>query len=414
MAGGHGLPLACVLGDTDLVRALGMGGIRSACVTRRGFAPQWSRHTAERIEWADNWGDPEGLLRNVLAFADRQPDPPPLFFQHDGDLAFVSRKREALAGHTRFAIADPEIVERCMDKTLFIVLAQRLELPIPRSVVLWPAVQQGLPQLDLEPPLIVKPLTRRDDWWRPIAGDAKAVELDSLEELEREWPRLAGAGVDLVAQELVPGGEERIESYHCYVDPGGDVAAEFTGRKIRTLPREFGQTTACEITDEGDVLELGRECVRRLDLRGAAKLDFKRAADGSLYLLEVNPRFNLWHLPGAAAGVNIPAVVYADLLDLPRPRVGPVRAGVRWSVPWLDFRAVRGNGTSLLRWAAWQARCETWHSLALDDPMPFLRGHVWRRVKSRARGLAGGRGERVDGEGDEAAKDAAVEEPSVN
>jgi D-aspartate ligase len=380
-------PLACVLGDTDLVRALGLGGIRSACVTRPGWAPEWSRHTAERIEWADNWSDPEGLLRNVVAFADSQAAPPPLFFQHDGDLAFVSRNRAALGGHTRFVVADADIVEQCMDKTLFIVLAQRLGLPIPRSVVLWPAVQPGLPQLDLEPPLIIKPLTRRDDWWRPIAGHAKAVEFDSYEELEREWPRLAEAGVDLVAQELVRGGEDRIESYHCYVDPGGEVAAEFTGRKIRTLPLNFGETTACEITDEGDLRELGRDCIRRLRLIGAAKLDFKRDAEGGLQLLEVNPRFNLWHLPGAAAGVNIPAVVYADLLDLPRPPVGPVRAGVSWSIPWRDYRAVRQNGMSLLRWAAWQARCETWHSLALDDPMPFVRGHVWRRLKSRAGAL---------------------------
>ena len=44
-----------------------------------------------------------------------------------------------------------------------------------------------------------------------------------------------------------------------------------------------------------------------LGLRGVAKLDFKRTAAGELVLLEVNPRFNLWHLPGAVAGVNLPA-----------------------------------------------------------------------------------------------------------
>jgi predicted ATP-grasp superfamily ATP-dependent carboligase len=361
-----------------------MGGIRSACVTRPGWAPQWSRHTAECIEWADNWGDPDGLLRNLLAFAETQREPPPLFFQHDGDLAFVSRYRSDLRGHLRFVVADADVVEQCMDKTLFVVLAQRLELPIPRSVVLWPAVQPALPQLDLEPPLIVKPLTRRDDWWRPIAGHAKALEIDTYEQFEAEWERLAQAGVDLVAQEMIPGGEERIESYHGYVDAGGDVAAEFTGRKVRTLPHNFGETTACEVTDAGDVRELGRECMRRLRLRGVAKVDFKRGPDGRLHLLEVNPRFNLWHLPGAAAGVNIPAVVYADLLELPRPRVGPVRPGVRWSVPWDDYRAVRQNGMSLARWAAWQAGCRTWHTFAPDDPMPFVRGTLWRRVRARA------------------------------
>jgi predicted ATP-grasp superfamily ATP-dependent carboligase len=296
----------------------------------------------------------------------------------------VSRHRDALGEHVRFAIADAELIEQCVDKTLFVVLAQRIGLPIPRSAVLWPAVQAGLPQLDLEPPLILKPLTRRDAWWQPLAGGAKAIEVDSLDELEREWSRFAEAGVDLVVQELIPGGEERIESYHCYVDPNGDPAAEFTGRKLRTYPRRFGGTTACVITAERDVLELGRDCVRRMGLTGVAKLDFKRDPSGGLHLLEVNPRFNLWHLPGAAAGVNIPAVVYADLVGLPRPKVGPVRPGVRWSVPWHDYRAAREDGTSLVRWAAWQARCETRHNMALDDPMPFVGGMVLKRLRARA------------------------------
>jgi D-aspartate ligase len=377
-------PLACVMGDADLVRALGLAGIHSACVTRRGWPADRSRFTERRIEWADNWGDPEHLLENLLRFARSTSEPPPLFFQHDGDLVFVSRNRDALRPHFRFAIADAELVEQCVDKTRFTVLAQRLGLPIPPSVVLWPGVQSERPPIDIEPPLVLKPLTRRDDWWLPLAGHAKAIEIDSLEELDREWSALAEAGVDLVVQKMIAGGEQRIESYHGYVDSDGEFAAEFTGRKVRTLPLRFGDTTACEITDAGDVRELGRECMRELELTGVAKLDFKRDPDGRLHLLEVNPRFNLWHLPGAAAGVNIPAVVYADLLGLPRPRVGPVRPGVSYSVPWHDYRAARASGTSFPRWAAWQARCETRHNLALDDPMPFLGGMVLKRLRCRA------------------------------
>jgi predicted ATP-grasp superfamily ATP-dependent carboligase len=371
------------MGDADLVRALGLAGIRSACVTRPGWPADRSRFTETRIDWADNWGEPERLLANLLDYASELPEPPPLFFQHDGDLTFVSRHREALRPHFRFTVASAELVEQCVDKTIFAVAAQRVGLPVPRSVVIWPGVQADLPELDLEPPLIVKPLTRRDDWWRPLAGSAKAIEVCSYEELGRIWPSLAEAGVDLVVQELVPGGEDRIESYHGYVDPGGEVAAEFTGRKVRTYPPRFGETTACEITDAGDVCELGRECMRLLRLEGVAKLDFKRGPDGRLHLLEANPRFTLWHLPGAAAGVNIPAVVYADLLELPRPRVGPVRPGVRYSVVWKDYRAARAAGTPMAGWARWQARCDTRHNLALDDPMPFVGGMVLKRLRSR-------------------------------
>ncbi|HKP90666.1 MAG TPA: hypothetical protein VJT75_11930 [Thermoleophilaceae bacterium] len=376
-------PLACVLGDTDLVRPLGLAGVRCAVVTRRDSPKAYSRYVDARIEWADNWGDVEHLLANLLAFAAGAAAPPALFFQYDGDLLFVSRNRDALAERFRFTIADAELIEQLVDKTLFRELAAELGLPVPATTVLSPGAQNGPPELPFAFPVILKPVTRRDATWRPVAGKAKALIVDSPHDFAAVWPQLARAAVGIVAQEHVAGGEERIESYHAYVDERGDVAGEFTGRKIRTLPARFGHTTACEVTDEGDVRELGRHCMKVLGLGGVAKLDFKRAPSGELKLLEVNPRFNLWHLPGAVAGVNLPALVYADLAGLPRPPARLTRPGVRWSLPWNDLRAARQQGVGLTRWLAWQARCETRHVVAANDPMPFLRGFAWRRLRRR-------------------------------
>jgi predicted ATP-grasp superfamily ATP-dependent carboligase len=373
-----------VLGDTDLIRALGLAGIQCAVASRARSPMAHSKFVAERIEWADNWGDPQRLEANLMEYAARHSEQPPLFYQHDGDLAFVSRHREALREGFRFVVADADLVEDLIDKTHFAGLAERVGLPVPRSHVLQPEPGSDAPDdLPLEYPVILKPLTRRDVIWLPLAGDAKALRVDSPQELRELWPRLAGGGFGLVAQELIPGGEERIESYHVYVDERGEVAGEFTGRKVRTWPREFGHTTALETTDEGDVYEIGRHCVERLGLKGVAKLDFKRTPTGELLLLEVNARFNLWHLPGAVAGINLPALVYADLVGLPRPRVARPSCGVRWSVPWDDLTAARAGRLSIARWAAWQLRCQTRHVLSLDDPMPFLRGLAWPRVERR-------------------------------
>jgi D-aspartate ligase len=380
-------PPAVVLGDTDLIRALGLAGIRCAVASRARSPMAHSKFVAERIEWADNWGDPQRLESNLMEYAAQHSELPPLFYQHDGDLAFVSRHRDALREGFRFVVADGELVEDLIDKTRFAGLAERLGLPVPRSQVLHPEPGGDAPDLALDYPVILKPLTRRDLIWRPLAGDAKALRVESQRQLRELWPRLACGGFGLVAQELIPGGEERIESYHVYVDERGDVAGEFTGRKVRTWPREFGHTTALETTDEGDVYEIGRHCVERLGLKGVAKLDFKRAPNGELLLLEVNARFNLWHLPGAVAGMNLPALVYADLAGLPRPRAQRPRCCVRWSVPWDDLTAARAGRLSLARWAAWQLRCQTRHVLSLDDPMPFLRGLVWRRVEDRVPAL---------------------------
>src|SRR5439155_18200364 len=161
----------------------------------------------------------------------------------------------------RFVIPEARLVEDLVDKARFQELAARLGLPVPPARALFPA--QGPPpvQLDLEPPLILKPLTRRPDRWEPVVGNGKAIRLESAEALHDLWPRLAKAGMTVMAQALIPGPETRMESYHVYVDQAGKVAAEFTGRKIRTRPATFGDSTALEITDAPDVAQLGRVVV---------------------------------------------------------------------------------------------------------------------------------------------------------
>jgi D-aspartate ligase len=179
-------------------------------------------------------------------------------------------------------------------------------------------------------------------------------------------------------QEMVPGPETRVESYHAYVNGAGTVVGEFTGRKIRTDPATYGETTALEITGERDVAEVGREVARRLGLRGVAKLDFKRDPAGVLHLLEVNPRFNLWHHAAARAGVNLPALVYADLVGAARPRPRTARPGVRWVYHAHDARAARRQGVPLRQWVPWAVSAEAKALVALDDPLPSVMGGLAR------------------------------------
>ena len=134
---------------------------------------------------------------------------------------------------------------------------------------------------------------------------------------------------------------------------------------------------ALEITAAADVQGQGRDIVERLGLSGVAKLDFKRDQSGALHLLEINPRFTLWHHPAAIDGINIPALVYADL-TVPRPATTPVKAGVRWCRAWKDFRAALASGVPLTTWLPWAIRCEAKSALSWNDPMPVVRSTLHR------------------------------------
>jgi CelD/BcsL family acetyltransferase involved in cellulose biosynthesis/predicted ATP-grasp superfamily ATP-dependent carboligase len=368
--------LACVMGDMDLLRPLALVGIPCAVVSRPGVPSLYSRYAQSRLVWDDYADNIDGLLDTLVHFGKAQGEPPVLFYEEDGQVLFVSRYRERLAPAFRFVVADAMLVEDLLDKARFQVLAERHGLPVPAARCFDPALL-GPAELDLRFPLIIKPLTRLDRW-NDTFGLRKALCAENIEALRVLWPQLRAVGLTLLAQEFIPGTEARIENYHCYVDQHGHIAGEFTGRKIRTYPLSYGHTTALEITEAADVRRQGRDIVKRLKLTGVAKLDFKRDPQGNLRLLEINPRFNLWHHPGAVAGVDIPALVYADLTGSPRPPAARVKAGVRWCRPWKDLPAARAAGMPLTTWAAWALGCEAKSTLSVDDPLPFLRSTFYR------------------------------------
>lgn len=376
----------CVLGDVDLVRALGLAGIRSVVVAADDDPVRYSRHVIATLPRLDHWTEGDRIAAELSAWAGGQVETPVLLAQTDGDLLLVSRHRAQLAGAFRFLVPDATLVEDLVDKERFQRLAQRLDLDVPRAATLASVGSPRIPS-GLRPPLIVKPLTRRG--LVDVDEHGKAVRIDSQSQLDALWTRTSARGVDLLLQELVPGPESRIESWHAYVDAAGAVVGEFCGEKIRTWPPQYGHSTALRITSTADVARAGAAVVDRLNLQGLVKVDFKRDPMGALRLLEVNPRATLWHHPGAVAGVNLAALVYADLTGRPRPPQRAATAGVTWCAPREDRWAARATGVPTAVWVSQTLRCGARSGASWGDPGPFLRGELVpalaRRLRPRGR-----------------------------
>jgi D-aspartate ligase len=370
---------ACIMGDMDLLRPLAAAGIPCSVVARPGAPPLYSRFAQSRLRW-DPSQDAEARIAALTRFGQAHGERPVLFYEEDEQLLFISRHRERLTEAFRFVMADGALVEDLLDKGRFAALAQRHGLPVPATRQFHPATAAPA-ELDFNFPIIIKPLSRFGRWDETF-GLRKAFAVENLEALQQVWPQLRGLDIPLLAQQLVPGAEAQMESYHCYVDAQGSIAGEFTGRKIRTYPLACGHTTALEITDAPAVRRQGRSIVERLGLTGVAKLDFKRDATGRLHLLEINPRFTLWHHAGAVAGVNIPALVYADLTGSPRPHVARAKAGVRWCRVWKDLPAARQSDVALTAWLSWVLGCEAKSALSWNDPMPVA-GAALHQIAAR-------------------------------
>jgi carbamoyl-phosphate synthase large subunit len=118
---------------------------------------------------------------------------------------------------------------------------------------------------------------------------------------------------------------------------------------------EKGKAWAGVAIDDRDLLGAGEQLVRALRWRGPLELEMLRDAEGTLHLIEINPRFPAWIYLSHGVGRNLPAALLAlmdgvgrDELPLaaPRPGVTFIRHARELIVPMEDIVRVGMSGST--------------------------------------------------------------------
>lgn len=208
----------------------------------------------------------------------------------DAELAPLAQARHRFEEHgIRLALAPLECLQLCRDKHRLLT-ALRDVVPVPRSELLTANVAAAADSF----PAFAKP--------RRASGSRGAVVVRSRDELSG----LPQDGSYLL-QELLPGEEYSVD---VYVSGAGRVIAAVPRERMKT---DSGIAVTARTVALPEVIDAAVAAALAVGLRHAANIQFKRADDGVCKLLEINPRF-----PGTlpltvAAGVDIPALLVADL-----------------------------------------------------------------------------------------------------
>lgn len=384
----HKPPTAVLVGGVNLVRCLGLAGIRTVVATQDPEEPALASRYCTQHVLLPSFENPEAavaaLERVGASLTDEDGAPPALLYGSDDVLDLIYPHRERLGRVFRLLLNEPGVAEALLAKDRFQAFAEARGLPVPRSLH-----ADELPTH--EGPVVVKPSAKAD--WHASAlkkrlfGDAKARVFESgsqaaaHEGVARHWG-------ELTCQEYIPGDDTCIWSYHAVADETGEVLDSFIGRKIRTHPPQTGESAFIEMAHDEELRALGARIARDVPLKGIFKMDFKRDPHtGRWYLLEVNARCNLWHYLGAANGVNLPAIACDYLRSGTRP-TAPSRYGTarRWLSLELDARAFiqlrREGSLGLFAWLSSILLSRNVYNLfSWRDPGPWLR--FWRLRLSR-------------------------------
>ena len=250
-----------------------------------------------------------------------------LFPTRDENVAAFSRYRNELTSFFRVTTGDWKSVEWAWDKKKTYELAEKLDIPCPKTFN--PRSADEVPALFSRLPLAIKPAVKENFFY---ATGAKAWRADTPEQLMALYEKAIAQikPEEILIQEIVPGDGTSQYSYCAFVQHGVPVSV-LTARRARQHPREFGRAaTYVETIDAPEIEELSERFLKAINYHGVVEIEYKRhSRTGEFKLLDVNARPWGFHAIGQAAGVDFPYMIYADQMGLP---VEPARgkAGVGW------------------------------------------------------------------------------------
>jgi D-aspartate ligase len=356
-------------GTLALARQLQREGLAVWLVTDDTPLPGFSRAVTRRIAW------PGPKSAEAAAFLEDLAKLGATGFLviacADADVRFLAENRARLAAHFEVLLPDWDQLRWACDKLLMGQRAAELGLATPRPYAI--ASLEEAQAADVTYPVVLKPAMRlarnrftTDKAWR-------ADDRTQFLALFAEAADLVGPE-NIVVQELVPGGGETQLSYAALWHHGVPVLS-FTACRKRQYPLEFSYTsTYVETAPAPDVTAAAEAFLASIGHHGLVEMEFKRdSRDGSLKLLDINPRPWSWLSLADAAGIDLGGAIARGLGETQTPTA---RNGIGW------IFGVRDLVAALQLFAAGQlrprdyfgslARCRSAATFSWRDPLPGL------------------------------------------
>lgn len=359
-------------GTLALARSLGARKVPVWLVSDDTPLPGWSRHVSGRFAWpGPRSPDAAGFLQDLAAKQGLRGAL--LVAGGDAEVRMAAQAAEALAGDYRVMLPPWERLKWVCEKPLLYRRAAELGLRIPLTYE-FSSLEQAA-AADMLFPVVLKPNMggggSRFSQAKVVRADDRAAFLSAYADAAGQ----IGIG-NVVVQQLIPGGGECQFSYAALWHEGEPVA-EFTARRTRQYPVEFGYTsTFVEVQEVPDAVEAARLLLRSIGHHGLVEIEFKRdPRDRELRVLDVNPRPWSWFGLAAAAGIDLGAMMW----DLANGRPAPpatATPGTAWMYLVRDLVAAASLGAGRRRATGGYARSlasvRAWAAFAGDDPVPGL------------------------------------------
>ncbi|MCK6620531.1 MAG: ATP-grasp domain-containing protein [Calditrichaceae bacterium] len=296
-----------------------------------------------------------------------------IFPNSDETVYILSKYKEPLEEYYRVTTPSWEVIEKIYVKENTYKIAEEHQIPIPQTYF-----NKSLTELldsDLPFPLVIKP-SIRDNFYRNVK--TKAYRVNNKEELIKIYNYVSSVidSREILVQEFVPGGPSYLFSY-CPFFKDGSAITGIMGRRKRQHPMDFGHaSTFVELVNIPEMKETAEKFLKIIGYYGIGEVEFMEDPRNNTYkLLEVNPRIWGWHTLAIASGVDLPYLLYLDMLgekiDVPIPLERMKWVRLTTDIPTVFKEIMKGN-MSVRDYVTSMKGKKEFALFSFQDPLPFF------------------------------------------
>jgi predicted ATP-grasp superfamily ATP-dependent carboligase len=367
--------------ELGLIHCLGTAGIPVYTASEeKPNVASYSRYSKRHFTFSSY--DSEAFINELSDLGNSVEGKVALMWTNDAACLNISNNRERLKKNFLFRLPEHEIVKKILDKLLFCQLCEEYDLPAPESVEVsqWDELKQAKNRL--KAPYIIKP--QRTYYWyhqdfsKVIGNYQKAFIFDDFNEVEAFYKRISTINPNVVLQEYIMGDDHQLFDVNLHINREGEIDRSVIAQKMRVYPPKAGWGCYVQTIRDEELLEICKDIIAKLDLKGMMNIQFKRdERTNKPKLIEMHARTSIFDFLGAAAGQNIPLKYYSDLTGIPIDESQKYQTGIKYINLSRDMRLLirhRTNyGISLMEWMKSYKGVSVYDGMMLKDPRVLYR-----------------------------------------
>ena len=309
----------------------------------------------------------------------------------DVSASFLSKNKKSIEQRFGVHCAVPEYscLSLVEDKSRFMDFCEKHGVPHPKTVRLSAdtlaaaARQTGFPAL-------IKP---------DFSVGAKGItRVDSIEELEGRFPQVSAAHGDCSLQEFIDNPDYYF-NVMLYRDGTGSMKNYAITKIVRMYPVKAGSSSCCHTIENGELLDICRNVLDKLNWVGMADFDVLQRPDtGEYKIIEINPRVPASLRAAYISGVNFPELIVRDVMGNP-PGSYMYRPGMTLRYLGIDLMWLAKSPKRLRKLFSWLnffGRNVYYQDIILSDPSTWYSWLVEGLTKIKKRNKAVSPKKRVD------------------